>query len=226
MTDEKEYLILGRAKTPVGLKGEIRVRIAQDHADEMKQAKTVLVGGVSYTVERVRIGVQDESCVLKLKGVDDRDSAFGLNGKEIAVRWDEMPELPAGTFYVRDLIGLAVYDENDVFIGTVRSVVFGKQQMYEIARDVSAEELAKDAEIIREKTAENEAHLREYRKELLAKNLNAQNIAKAVKSERKKLDYGPEIRTFLVPIVDEYVVKTDLKTKTLRLKNIQELMTL
>lgn len=46
--------------------------------------------------------------LLKLVGVDDRDQAEALRGAKISVPRAELPELPAGEYYLCDLVGSEV----------------------------------------------------------------------------------------------------------------------
>ena len=46
-------------------------------------------------------------------------------GAELAVRRDSLAPLPDESFYVADLVGLDVLDENDVRVGAVRDVLPG-----------------------------------------------------------------------------------------------------
>jgi len=51
--------------------------------------------------------------VLKLAGFDDRDEIARLTNAELAITPDQLMELPKGTFYVFDLIGCEVIDEEN-----------------------------------------------------------------------------------------------------------------
>ena len=62
--------------------------------------------------------------ILKLEGIDDRNAAEKARGSELFITEADLPELPEGQFYVRDLIGMTVIDaENGNEIGEVRDVI-------------------------------------------------------------------------------------------------------
>jgi 16S rRNA processing protein RimM len=46
-------------------------------------------------------------------------------GAELALRRDQLPELPADTYYVADLVGMDVVDEQGARVGAVRDVLPG-----------------------------------------------------------------------------------------------------
>ena len=57
--------------------------------------------------------------VAKFKGSDDRDAAARLNGREIAIRRDQLPPAEEGEYYWSDLQGLEVLTTEGVSLGKV-----------------------------------------------------------------------------------------------------------
>jgi 16S rRNA processing protein RimM len=71
--------------------------------------------------------------VLKLEGINDRDAAEKARGKLIYITEEDLPELEEGEFYIRDLIGMAVFEENGNKIGEVSDVIQNSaQDIFEI----------------------------------------------------------------------------------------------
>jgi 16S rRNA processing protein RimM len=62
---------------------------------------------------------QGKGVVAHLQGYDDRDSARGLIGSDIAVLRSQLPALAAEEFYWTDLEGLRVVTLNGVELGVV-----------------------------------------------------------------------------------------------------------
>lgn len=52
-------------------------------------------------------------------GIADREAAEGLRGLELSVPISEVPDAPAGAYYVFELIGCRCFDERDGDIGSV-----------------------------------------------------------------------------------------------------------
>ena len=69
------------------------------------------------TIERAR--VHGKGMVIKFAGYEDRDAAAALVAYEIAVRRDQLPELPPGEYYWADLQGLRVVTVDGVDLGAV-----------------------------------------------------------------------------------------------------------
>lgn len=73
-----------------------------------------------YLVETAK--VHNDSLLVKLKGVGDRDAAMALKSKHVAVPREEFPEADDGEYYWSDLIGLNVTNQQDVVLGLVSDV--------------------------------------------------------------------------------------------------------
>src|SRR5690554_4604612 len=61
--------------------------------------------------------------LVKLEGLDDRDSAQALRGALLQVARDAVHPLPPGEYYVFEIVGLAVYDETGRHLGVVADVL-------------------------------------------------------------------------------------------------------
>jgi 16S rRNA processing protein RimM len=91
----------------------------------------VYVGDKLTKIEKVRL--QKNMVVLKLEGINDRDAAEKARGKLIYITEEDLPELEEGEFYIRDLIGMAVFEENGNKIGEVSDVIQNSaQDIFEI----------------------------------------------------------------------------------------------
>jgi 16S rRNA processing protein RimM len=57
--------------------------------------------------------------IAKFAQINDRDEAMALTNVEISVDSAQLPELPSGEFYWRDLIGMSVITDKGYNLGTV-----------------------------------------------------------------------------------------------------------
>lgn len=64
-----------------------------------------------------------KTVLLKFRGIDDRSSAQALSGMTVAIDREQCMKLPAGEFYVFDLIGLQVVDQEGREIGQLTDIV-------------------------------------------------------------------------------------------------------
>lgn len=111
-TNSDEQVLIGRVGSPNGLKGEVRITLYQHDSTNLKEGKVLLLKrakeSVSAEVERVRY--QKDRPVVKLKGIDDRNSAEAVRGLEVYIEADALEPLPEGEHYVRNIIGCRVID--------------------------------------------------------------------------------------------------------------------
>ena len=83
-----------------------------------------------FEVDRELLVDGEPARVVVTRQVGGRRYAIKLDravarGAELAVRRDVLPELPADTYYVADLVGLDVVDEGGASVGVVRDVLPG-----------------------------------------------------------------------------------------------------
>lgn len=118
-------LPIGRITGVYGVKGWLRVRSATEPRERILRYAPwqVRLHGdwVARTLEGGR--VQGESILVKLVGVDDRETAQGWVGADIAICRAQLPELDEDEFYWCDLVGLEVRDARGRTLGTVAQLM-------------------------------------------------------------------------------------------------------
>ena len=76
---------------------------------------------------------QANVAILRLEGIDDRNQAEAQKGKNVSILESDLERLPEDTYYVRDLLGIAVADEEGRVLGSLSDVVQSSaQDLYEI----------------------------------------------------------------------------------------------
>jgi 16S rRNA processing protein RimM len=84
--------------------------------------------------EVVRARIAKDHLVATLKGVTTRDDAERINGIELYIPRDKLPETEEGEYYHADLIGLPAIDAEGSQIGKVLAIHnFGAGDIIEIA---------------------------------------------------------------------------------------------
>ena len=131
-----EKIKIGKIVNAVALRGEVKVYHYSDYKERFEELEEILVERkgkyTAYEIENVRY--QKNTAILKLKGVDDRNAAEALKESDIYITEDDLRELPEDTFYVKDLIGCRVInEENGVEIGVIKDVLQNSaQDIYQI----------------------------------------------------------------------------------------------
>ena len=129
-----EKILIGKIVSAVGLKGEVKVYNYSDRPDIYEDTESIYVDDVLMRVKNVRL--QKNMIILKLEGIEDRDAAERARGSELFVTEDDLPELPEGEYYIRDLIGMDAVLEDGSRLGVVTDVIQNTaQDIFEVKTD-------------------------------------------------------------------------------------------
>lgn len=129
-----EKIRIGQITGAVGLKGEIKVYDFGEDSARYKKFSRIYIDGRSYSLLNARI--QKNLVVLHLDGISDRNDAEKLRGKDIYIDESQLPRLPEGTYYIRDLIGFDVVSEEEEHIGTLKNILKNTAQpLYVVETD-------------------------------------------------------------------------------------------
>ena len=123
-----EFLDCGQIVNTHGIHGEVRIVPWADSPDFLRQFSTLYVDGRALAVTASR--VHKASDIARLRGVDTVEGAMALKGKTVQLcRADA--KLPEGAFFLADIIGLDVVDENGNKLGRLKEVLSPSvQQIY------------------------------------------------------------------------------------------------
>ncbi len=121
-------LTVGSVLKPQGIRGELKVKPFTDSAETFRAFQSVLIGGETYKVLSVRTG--DGMVYLALRGVPDRNAAELLRGKAVEIPREEAPELPAGSYYIADLLGAEIVTAEGETLGTLKDVTKAGTDIY------------------------------------------------------------------------------------------------
>ncbi len=138
-----EKIKIGKIVSAVGLKGEVKIYSYAGSKERYESLARLIVaapgpgrrvadergftpapgrGEKEYAIENVRY--QKEMVIVKLAGVGDRNQAEALRESEVFITEDDLEELPADTFYIRDLLGCRVLEaESGRELGTLSDVI-------------------------------------------------------------------------------------------------------
>ena len=116
-----EFFNVGQIVNTHGIKGEVKVIPLTDDVNNFKKYGKVLVEDKWMNIQGVKF--QKDRVILKLEGINSIDEAETYKQKYMMVSREDQPELPEGTFYLKDIIDCIVYDTNDKELGKVFEVI-------------------------------------------------------------------------------------------------------
>jgi len=123
---QTEYVVVAKIGAPYGVRGWVKIFSFTEQSDALldydpwyfKDAKAG-EEGVLPIAPVTEAKTHGKGLVAKFKGCEDRDAAARLNGREIAIRRDQLPPAPEGEYYWSDLQGLEVLTTEGVSLGKV-----------------------------------------------------------------------------------------------------------
>jgi 16S rRNA processing protein RimM len=113
-------VVIGVIAAPHGVRGTVRVR-APGSGRHLRKGVEALVNGQRRRILASR--QTPKGFLVDLEGVDSRDLAASLRRSELVLDREELDAPDEEEFYVRDLVGLEVYDNTGTYIGSVVDIL-------------------------------------------------------------------------------------------------------
>ncbi len=108
-----------------GLRGCLKVFCYEETNNNFAELKFVYIEISSGQKNRFglrKVDISGKNLFIELEGIPDVKSAQALVGCKVFLSEDQQEKLPEGEYYYRDIIGLDVYNEDDKYIGKIKSV--------------------------------------------------------------------------------------------------------
>ena len=118
--EKQAFIEAGRIVNTHGVAGEVKIEVWLDSPAFLRRFPRIFVGSVEKKILSGR--VHKGFLIAKLEGVDDVNAAMALKEKSITVDRDDV-RLPKGSFYVQDILGARVVDEQGREVGTLTDVL-------------------------------------------------------------------------------------------------------
>ncbi|PKM21427.1 MAG: ribosome maturation factor RimM [Gammaproteobacteria bacterium HGW-Gammaproteobacteria-14] len=126
MATELELMVVGRIGAAHGIKGWVKVNSFTDPTENILSYQPWFLCGADgkKEVKITEARMQGKALLVQLDGETDRTRAEARYiGREIAVPANALPELDAGEYYWRDLIGLRVHHQDGRDLGKIASMI-------------------------------------------------------------------------------------------------------
>lgn len=134
-------LLMGRIGAAHGIKGEVRIQSFTEDPLAIMDYGPLATNTPGLVIEILDARTTTNVLVARLKGVPDRNAAEKLNGTELYVDRDLLPQIEdEDDYYHADLIGLEARLEDGQSLGEVIAVPnFGAGDMLELRDKASGE---------------------------------------------------------------------------------------
>ena len=139
-TSSKNKISIGYVSAAHGVKGEVRIMPLTDFPERfgrMDVLNLYLNGAPVRSLNVLRVRRHESKGELIIESdVLDRNEAERLVGASVLIEPEERVPLPEGSFWVDDLIGLSVVDNEGKVLGVVENLLSsGGNEVYEIRDD-------------------------------------------------------------------------------------------
>ena len=117
-------LEIGQIVNTFGIKGMVKVKPFTDDIRRFDELKTVYVeknnNQTEYEIEEVKY--HKDMVLIKFKGIDKVEQAETLRNSYLTVSRDSVEKLEEGRYYIVDLLGLEVYTDEQILLGTLEDI--------------------------------------------------------------------------------------------------------
>ncbi len=141
----EDILKVGIISSTHGVRGEVKVFPTTDDPLRFKKLKEVLLetDGEPKALKIQGVKFFKQFAILKFEGIDDLNSVERYKGKSLYVKRADAVPLKKDEYYIADLIGMKVVDEERGELGLIKDVYDGRG-----ANDVYIVEMADGKELL------------------------------------------------------------------------------
>jgi len=137
MSDEK--IRVGHVLAPFGVSGAVKLFVV-GRPEQLLQLKRLYVADTGWLRIRV-VEAQPPAVVVSFVGVEGREGAERLRGRQVFAHEDELPALPEGEYYYHELIGLPVRAPDGQAVGEVVDVMDAGSQDVLVVRHAGGQSM-------------------------------------------------------------------------------------
>lgn len=129
---------LGSVVGVFGVRGEVRLHLHNREDSVLEAPRPVVLVSPEGTEQPALVSVRPgagKRIIGHVDGVDTPEAAAELVGWRVEIERDALPALHDGEYYVADLVGMSVEDEDGTVLGTLADVVSGERDVWVVDTD-------------------------------------------------------------------------------------------
>jgi len=117
---KQRYLEAGKIVNTFGVRGEVKIEPWADSPDFLQDFETLYIDGEPRKLLSGR--AHNKMFIALLEGVPDLNAAMALKNRIVCIDRNDV-HLPEGSYFLADIVGAAVVDEDGRSIGTLTEVL-------------------------------------------------------------------------------------------------------
>lgn len=115
----QNQIVIGKIVAPHGVRGDIRILPLTEKPEQFLDLDYLLLAdGRKLTVKSARF--HKRMVLVTTEEINSMNEAELLRDQKVLINAEDLPDLEEGQFYVADLIGLPVFDEEGKQLGTFK----------------------------------------------------------------------------------------------------------
>lgn len=140
---KQEYFEIGQIVNTFGIKGQVKVTPFTDDIHRFDELKKVILEKNKKVQEREieEVTYHKNMVIIKFKGIEDINMAENLRNSYLKIKREDAKELPEDTYYIADLLGLAVYTEDGEYLGKVDDIYSTKANDVYVVKDEEGKQI-------------------------------------------------------------------------------------
>lgn len=117
-------VLIGKIVSTHGVKGMLKIKPFTDFLERFaSKEKICLYSGLSKKFFLVENSVEKNGLIyVKLYGINNLNEARNYLNHDVVIEEHDLRKLDKDAYYIHDIIGLKVYDENDNYCGKIIEV--------------------------------------------------------------------------------------------------------
>lgn len=126
MSVSEREIVIGKIVAPFGLRGEVKMLTLTDFPERFSVGREVLVRQADGELRPFRISESrpyKDGMIMAFEGISSKFAAEELRGMQIVISEDEVGTLSEGSYYLFQLLGLAVITEDGRELGVIEDVL-------------------------------------------------------------------------------------------------------
>ena len=117
---KQPYIEAGRITNTHGVRGEVKIEVWLDSPSDLARIPRIFVDGRELRLRAAK--TQNRFAIVSLEGVDDVNAAMTLKGKTAFIAREDA-HLPAGAYFLQDLLGALVIREDGSEVGRLTEIL-------------------------------------------------------------------------------------------------------
>ena len=118
--EKSRYIEAGRICNAHGVTGEVKIEVWLDSPQFMKKCGRIFIEGREFKISSAK--THKGFLIARLEGIDDVNAAMSLKARTAYILRSDA-KLPQGGYFIQDLIGARVQDEQGREIGRLTEVL-------------------------------------------------------------------------------------------------------